>query len=372
MEIPMTKIDTSLYEKSILDSANLSDLEKIHVELFSKSGFFAKAMYNMASLSVDEKKILGQELNSQKNHLSEVFFKKQEELVINGIKQNMLDEKLDLTQPLSNVNVGLLHPLTYSVEEMVNIFASMGFSLKNANDIEEDWYNFTALNVPLSHPARQEHDTFYLNMLDNQGLKKVLRTHTSNVQIRTMMEHTKNKTQPLVLNEPIKIIAPGRTYRSDSDATHSPMFHQMEGLYIDKIENISLAQLKGVLENFCEQYFGLSNLPLRFRSSYFPFTSPSFEVDIQCDRSSANLKIGEGNDWLEVLGCGIVHSNVLENCGIDSKIYGGFAFGLGLERFTMLKYGFRDLRAFYNGDIRWLKHYGLNSAIVPTLTKEYK
>lgn len=360
------------YKDKILSSKSIKDLEEIHFTLFSKSGYFAQELSSMAKLTVEEKKIKGQEINSLKNSLLECFLQQQDLLIHNEINNKMLQERVDLTLPVNSSRRGLLHPLSFSLEEMVEIFSHMGFSIAQGNDIEDDWYNFSALNIPNSHPSRQEHDTFYMSLLDNDGLKKVLRTHTSNVQIRTMMKHTQNKSKPLNIEHPIKIIAPGRTYRSDSDATHSPMFHQMEGLYIDKIENISIAYLKSILNIFCNKYFGYDDLPLRFRVSYFPFTSPSFEVDIKCSKNGNSLVLGQGDDWLEVLGCGIINKNVLENCGIDSTIYSGFAFGMGIERLTMLKYGFGDLREFYQSNLKWLSYYGIDSILMPTLGVDKK
>ena len=232
----------------------------------------------------------------------------------------------------------------------------MGFTVAEGPDIEDDFHNFTALNIPPEHPARQEHDTFYLPERDD-GSRMVLRTHTSPVQIRTMQ-----KTAP-----PIRIIVPGRTFRADSDATHSPMFHQVEGLVID--ETTHMGHLKGTLIEFCRAVFGVEDLPVRFRPSYFPFTEPSAEVDIGCSRQDGQLKIGAGDEWLEILGCGMVHPKVLENCGIDPGRYQGFAFGVGVERIAMLKYGIPDLRPFFDSDLRWLRHYGFLPLEVPSMVR---
>ena len=240
------------------------------------------------------------------------------------------------------------------MDEVIAIFCEMGFLVAEGPDIESDYYNFTALNIPEEHPARQEHDTFYFGP-DEFGNRKVLRTHTSPVQVRTM-----EKTKP-----PIRVIVPGRTYRSDHDATHSPMFHQCEGLVIG--DDLNMGHLKGCLIDFCRIFFGVDNLPVRFRPSYFPFTEPSAEVDIGCSRKDGEFKIGEGEDWLEILGSGMVNPRVLDNCGIDSKKYQGFAFGMGLERIAMLKYGIPDLRPFFDSDLRWMKHYGFLPYDLPTI-----
>ena len=249
---------------------------------------------------------------------------------------------------------GRIHPITQTIDELTAIFCEMGFTVAEGPDIETDYYNFEALNFPPDHPARQDHDTFYLQP-DAEGRRKVLRTHTSPVQVRTM-----EKTTP-----PIRIIVPGRTFRSDHDATHSPMFHQVEGLVIDK--KTHMGHLKGCLIDFCRAFFGIDDLPVRFRPSYFPFTEPSAEVDIGCSRKGGGLTIGAGDDWLEILGSGMVHPNVLRYAGIDPTVYQGFAFGMGIERIAMLKYGIPDLRPFYDTDLRWLKHYGFVPIAQPTV-----
>jgi phenylalanyl-tRNA synthetase alpha chain len=348
--------------KEIESAQSLKITEDLHQKLFSKSGYFAERMKQLANLSVEEKKSFGKTINEQKNILLEALQKKQEDLKLQAINEKIAKEKIDLSLPINGVKSGGVHPISYTIDQMIAIFAELGFKVALGQEMEEDWYNFTALNVPAHHPARQDHDTFYLNMLDEKGQKKLLRTHTSNVQIRTMMDHAKQDK-----DFPISIIAPGKTYRSDSDATHSPMFHQIEGLFVDKRENVSVPQLKAVLMQFLSKFFEVEDLPLRLRPSYFPFTSPSYEVDIVCDRSKDQLIIGSGNDWLEVLGCGIVHPNVLKNCGIDPEIYGGFAFGMGIERLTMLKYGFKDLRTLFEGDIRWLAYNNISALKTPSL-----
>ena len=270
------------------------------------------------------------------------------------LNAKLLAEKIDVTLPVRPESNGFIHPISQTIEEVVAILGEMGFAVAEGPELEDDWYNFTALNIPEDHPARQEHDTFYLPGVGEKG-RKVLRTHTSPVQIRTMMN-----SEP-----PMRIIAPGRTYRCDYDATHSPMFHQIEGLVVD--EATHMGHLKGCLIDFCRAYFDIDELPVRFRPSYFPFTEPSAEVDIGCSRKGGEFKIGHGEDWLEILGCGMVNNKVLENCGIDSTKYQGFAFGIGIERLAMLKYGIPDLRTFYESDLRWLRHYGFQALDVPSM-----
>ncbi len=359
----MDNVKKNQYSTKIQNSGSLKELELIHFELFSKSGLFSTLMGEMKSLSIEEKKERGQFLNSIKAELMELFSSKSEELKEKELNDKIKSEHLDLSLPVQGLHQGGIHPISNAIEQIIAIFDTMEFEVAVANEIEEDWYNFTALNVPLHHPARQDHDTFYLNSKDTQGKRKVLRTHTSNTQIRTMMA----QKDELEKGKPIKIIAPGRTYRSDSDATHSPMFHQVEGLYVDKKENISVPLLKSILANFCSTFFGVEDMPMRFRPSYFPFTSPSYEVDMQCDKSGSQLVLGKGLDWMEILGSGIVHTNVLENCGIDSEKYAGLAFGMGIERLVMLKYGFKDLREMYKGDIRWLNYYNINPSKTPSI-----
>ncbi len=268
--------------------------------------------------------------------------------------QRLAGERVDVTLPARPESEGRIHPVSQTIDEIVQIFGEMGFKVAEGPDIEDDFHNFTALNIPESHPARQMHDTFYLPE-QADGSRLVLRTHTSPVQIR----HMRNNKPP------IRIIAPGRTYRCDSDMTHSPMFHQVEGLVVD--ETTHMGHLKGCLIDFCRTYFGVAELPVRFRPSFFPFTEPSAELDIGCSRAGGELKIGQGSDWLEILGCGMVHPKVLSMSGIDPTRYQGFAFGMGIERIAMLKYGIPDLRTFYEADLRWLKHYGFLPLDIPNL-----
>jgi phenylalanyl-tRNA synthetase alpha chain len=333
------------YLAQIAASDNLDGLDAIRVDALGKKGNISTAMKNLGQLDGDARREAGQVLNEIKTTISDAIVAKKAELARAALDARLVSEKVDVTLSARPEAEGRIHPLSRTLEEVTAIFAEMGFSVAEGPDIESDFYNFTALNIPPEHPARQEHDTFYLTP-DDAGNRKVLRTHTSPVQIRTM-----EKMEP-----PIRIIAPGRTYRSDHDATHSPMFHQCEGLVIGK--DIHMGHLKGCLIDFCRAFFGVDDLPVRFRPSYFPFTEPSAEVDIGCSREGGGLKIGAGDDWLEILGSGMVNPKVLEICGIDPNEYQGFAFGMGLERIAMLKYGIPDLRPFYDSDLRWMRHYG--------------
>ena len=329
----------------IKEANSLDDLENLRVQVLGKKGSITSLMKQLGSLEPDKRREAGQILNSlQKNIIESIDNKKSslEEIYLN---EKLRNESLDITLPTRPENIGRIHPLSKTMDEVISIFAQMGFTVAEGPDIESDFYNFTALNIPQEHPARQEHDTFYFNE-DENGERKVLRTHTSPVQIRTMEK----------LKPPLRVIVPGRTYRSDHDATHSPMFHQCEGLVIG--DNLNMSHLKGCLIDFCRIFFGVDDLPVRFRPSYFPFTEPSAEVDIGCSRKSGELIIGEGDEWLEILGSGMVNPRVLQNCGLDPNEHQGFAFGMGLERVAMLKYGIPDLRPFFDSDLRWMKHYG--------------
>ncbi|MEE8499888.1 MAG: phenylalanine--tRNA ligase subunit alpha, partial [Kiloniellales bacterium] len=302
------------------------------------------------------RKAAGQALNRLKAGVAEALEARRAELAEAELEARLAEERIDVTLPVRPDRLGRIHPISQTMEELVAIFGEMGFTVAEGPDIEDDFHNFTALNIPPEHPARQEHDTFYLPALAGGG-RMVLRTHTSPVQIRTMQ-----RTQP-----PIRIIVPGRTFRADSDATHAPMFHQVEGLVVDQTAH--MGHLKGTLIEFCRAFFGVADLPVRFRPSYFPFTEPSAEVDIGCTRAGGQLKIGHGEDWLEILGCGMVHPKVLDNCGIDPTRYQGFAFGMGIERIAMLKYGIPDLRSFFDSDLRWLRHYGFVPLEAPSLVR---
>ena len=336
------------------EAATADALEAIRVEALGKKGEITGLMKTLGTLAPEERKTFGQQLNLVKDAVTAAIETRKAALVDAAIEGRLATEKLDMTLPARPGAVGRIHPISQTIDEIIAIFGEMGFGVREGPDIEDDFHNFEALNIPADHPARQMQDTFYLPArLD--GSQMVLRTHTSPVQVRTMQSE----------KPPLRIICPGRTYRVDSDMTHSPMFHQVEGLVID--ETTHMGHLKGCLQDFCRAFFGIDDLKLRFRPSYFPFTEPSAEVDIGCDRSGGELKLGNYGDWLEILGCGMVHPKVLEMCGIDSTRYQGFAFGMGIERIAMLKYGIPDLRTFFESDLRWLKHYGFSFLDQPSL-----
>ena len=329
----------------IKEANSLDDLENLRVQVLGKKGSITSLMKQLGSLEPVKRREVGQILNSLQRNIIVSIDNKKSSLEETYLNEKLKNESLDITLPTRPENIGRIHPLSKTMDEVISIFAQMGFTVAEGPDIESDFYNFTALNIPQEHPARQEHDTFYFNE-DENGERKVLRTHTSPVQIRTMEK----------LKPPLRVIVPGRTYRSDHDATHSPMFHQCEGLVIG--DKLNMSHLKGCLIDFCRIFFGVDDLPVRFRPSYFPFTEPSAEVDIGCSRKSGELIIGEGDEWLEILGSGMVNPRVLQNCGLDPNEHQGFAFGMGLERVAMLKYGIPDLRPFFDSDLRWMKHYG--------------
>jgi phenylalanyl-tRNA synthetase alpha chain len=328
-------------------AADLQALEAVRVSALGKSGSISALLKTLGTMSPDERRERGPAINGLRDTVAAEIAARRLELEEAALDAQLKAEALDLTLPAPPMRRGTLHPTLRTLDEMVAIFAEMGFAVAEGPDIEDDWHNFTALNFPPKHPAREMHDTFFLAP-DETGERKVLRTHTSPVQVRTMMSQ-----QP-----PIRIIAPGRTYRCDSDQTHTPMFHQVEGLVIDK--GIHMGHLKWTLETFVERFFERRGVGARFRPHHFPFTEPSAEMDIQCDRSGGQLKIGQGSDWLEVVGCGMVHPNVLRNCGLDPAEWQGFAFGFGVDRLAMLKYGMPDLRDMFASDTRWLKHYGFS------------
>ena len=333
---------------------SLDALEQVRIEALGKKGEITQFMKTLGALGPEERRKAGQRLNALKEAVAAALEARKASLAETALDARLAGERVDVTLPPRPEPEGRIHPVSQTIDEIIAIFGEMGFSVAEGPDIEDDFHNFTALNIPPSHPARQMHDTFYLRQ-PTEGAPLVLRTHTSPVQVRHMQKH-----QP-----PIRIIAPGRTYRVDSDMTHSPMFHQVEGLVVD--ETTHMGHLKGCLIDFCRAYFGVADLPVRFRPSFFPFTEPSAEVDIGCSRSGGELRIGEGGDWLEILGCGMVHPKVLEMCGIDPARYQGFAFGMGIERIAMLKYGIPDLRTFYEADLRWLRHYGFLPLDIPNL-----
>jgi len=339
---------------SITAATSLDELESVRIDVLGKKGSLSLMMRDLGGMDPEARKTAGQELNKVKTTIADAIAAKQTNLRDAELNDRLAAEAIDVSLPSRPQDDARLHPLSRTIEEVVAIFAEMGFSVAEGPDIESDYYNFTALNIPEEHPARQEHDTFYLPP-DAEGKRKVLRTHTSPVQIRTM-----ENAEP-----PIRIIVPGRTYRSDHDATHSPMFHQCEGLVIG--DKIHMGHLKGCLIDFCRAFFGVDDLPVRFRPSYFPFTEPSAEVDIGCTRDGGGLKIGAGDDWLEILGSGMVNPQVLANCGYDPEKYQGFAFGMGIERIAMLKYGIPDLRTFYDSDLRWMRHYGFLPFDAPSI-----
>ena len=332
----------------ISNAQDVKTLEEVRVGVLGKKGRITEMMKNLGSLSLEEKKEMGKGLNILKSEVEQALEAQKEKLEKAELNARLAKEKVDVTLPIRPEVQGRIHPVSKIYEEVVAIFGEMGFEVAEGPDIEDQFHNFNALNTPANHPARQMQDTFYIPNpeSDNFDDSYVVRTQTSSVQIRTM-----EKQQP-----PIRIIAPGRTYRSDYDATHTPMFHQVEGLVIDK--NITMAHLKGCLYDFVKAFFELDELPVRYRPSYFPFTEPSAEMDIGCKKTKTELKIGAGTDWLEILGCGMVHPNVLRAGGIDPDEYQGFAFGIGMDRLAMLKYGIPDLRTFFESDVRWLKHYG--------------
>lgn len=325
----------------IAQTADLRALDDIRVAILGKSGTLTSILKSLGTLDPDARRALGAAVNEAKTSLTQALDDKRAALQAAALDAKLAQERIDISLPARPDAQGSIHPISRTIEELTAIFGAMGFTVKEGPDIEDDWYNFSALNIPSHHPARAMMDTFYIASTSN--VPPVLRTQTSPMQIRTML------AEP----PPIRIIVPGRTYRADHDATHSPMFHQCEGLVIDR--GITLGHLKGCLSDFLRVYFDNPSLPVRFRASYFPFTEPSMEVDIGWNRKTG--EIGAGGDWLEILGSGMVHPNVLANCGIDPRHYQGFAFGMGIERITMLKHGIADLRLFYESDIRWLRHY---------------
>ncbi|MBA8877801.1 phenylalanine--tRNA ligase subunit alpha [Phyllobacterium myrsinacearum] len=331
-------------------------IEAVRVAALGKKGSISEKLKSLGSMSPEERQTQGPAINGLKNRVTDALTSRKSTLKDAAITERLEKEKLDVTLPVRTAPTerGRIHPISQVVDEITAIFADMGFSIAEGPDVETDYYNFTALNFPEGHPAREMHDTFFFNP-DENGERKLLRTHTSPVQIRTM-----EKQKP-----PIRIVIPGKTYRMDSDATHSPMFHQVEGLVIDKTANV--ANMKWVLEEFCKAFFEVPSLQMRFRPSFFPFTEPSLEVDIQCDRSGNEVKFGQGTDWMEILGCGMVHPNVLRHGGLDPDEYQGFAWGMGIDRIAMLKYGMPDLRDFFDADVRWLQHYGFRPLDMPTL-----
>ncbi len=355
---PVTNIDE--LEASVMADIDAAQdeaaLEAVRVGALGKKGTISAQMKTLGAMSAEERQVAGPALNGLKVRVGEALAIRRDILKREALDARLASETVDVTLPTrpDPLSRGRIHPISQVMDEITAIFADMGFSVAEGPDIETDHYNFTALNFPEGHPAREMHDTFFLNA-DETGDRKVLRTHTSPVQIRTM-----EARQP-----PIRIVIPGKTYRQDSDATHSAMFHQLEGLVVDKSANI--ANMKWVLQEFCKTFFEVEALDMRFRPSFFPFTEPSLEVDIQCDRSGNEVRLGEGSDWMEILGCGMVHPNVLRGVGLDPDVYQGFAWGMGIDRIAMLKYGMPDLRPFFEADQRWIEHYGFRPLDMPTL-----
>jgi phenylalanyl-tRNA synthetase alpha chain len=353
--------DTDALERDLLARVEVAGdeaaLEALRVEALGKQGSISGLMKTLGTMSPDERKEFGPKLNALKDRVTEAIVAKKAAFAEAALDAQLKAEAVDVTLPAVKPRIGTIHPVSQVMEELARIFGEMGFSVEEGPDIETDFNNFTALNFPPKHPAREMHDTFFMNATDQQGARKVLRTHTSPVQVRTMLRQ----------KPPIRMICMGRTFRKDSDATHTPMFHQIEGLVID--ETTSMADLKSVLIAAIKAFFEVDDVRLRFRPHHFPFTEPSAEVDVGCDRSGGQIKIGAGEDWLEILGSGMVHPNVLANCGIDPEKYQGYAFGMGIDRLAMLKYGMPDLRDFFAADTRWLKHYGFSPYLLPGLAQ---
>ncbi|MBI1273870.1 MAG: phenylalanine--tRNA ligase subunit alpha [Alphaproteobacteria bacterium] len=334
-------------------AATLDALEELRVSALGKKGAITGLMKQLSALDGDARKQRGAELNRIKDEITALIDARKAELGRAALDARLAGEQIDITLPARPLPDGRIHPISQTIDEIIEIFGAMGFTLAEGPDIESDFNNFRALNFPPDHPARDMQQTFFLPKTAEETT--VLRTHTSPVQVRTMMNG----------KPPIRVIIPGRTYRCDYDQTHTPMFHQVEGLVID--ETTTMAELKGCLMDFLRTFFAIPDLPARFRPSFFPFVEPGAEVDIGCSRAGGKLKLGNHGDWLEILGCGMVHPNVLRNCGLDPEKYQGFAFGMGIERIAMLKYGIPDLRTFFEADLRWLRHYGFSALDIPSL-----
>jgi len=341
---------------AIAAAADEAALEAVRVAALGKKGSISALLATLGKMSPEERKSQGAAINAVKDAVTEAIAARREVLKSAALDARLARETLDVTLPTREtpVETGRIHPLSQVMDELTAIFADMGFAFAEGPDIETDDYNFTRLNFPEGHPAREMHDTFFFNPKAD-GSRLLLRTHTSPVQVRTMLNQA----------PPIRVICPGRTYRIDSDATHTPQFHQVEGLVIDKGSH--LGHLKWILHEFCKAFFEVDKVNMRFRPSFFPFTEPSMEVDIQCRRDKGEIRFGEGEDWLEILGCGMVHPNVLRACNIDPDVYQGFAWGMGVDRIAMLKYGMPDLRALFEADVRWISHYGFRPLDLPTL-----
>ena len=338
----------------IASAASEAALEEVRVAALGKKGAVSERMKTLGKMSPEERKEMGPALNGLKTRIADAIEAKKAELEEAALDARLASEKVDVTLPVAPEAKGLIHPVSQVTDEIIAIFSAMGFSVAEGPDIEDDFHNFTALNFPADHPAREMHDTFFFEPKED-GSRMLLRTHTSPVQIRTMMTE----------KPPLRIVIPGRTFRCDSDQTHTPMFHQVEGLVIDK--ETHMGHLKGTLEAFAKAYFEVDSVRTRFRPHFFPFTEPSAEMDIGYERVGKEIRIGQGEKWMEILGCGMVHPNVLRNCGLDPDEYQGFAFGMGVDRLAMLKYGIPDLRDFFAADARWLEHYGFDPLDTPSL-----
>jgi phenylalanyl-tRNA synthetase alpha chain len=342
---------------AIAAAASPEALEAVRVSAMGKSGSVTALLKTLGGMTPEERLVEGPRLNGLREAITAALAARKNELESVALNARLVAERQDMTLPVAPALTGSIHPVSQVMDELAEIFADLGFAVATGPEIEDDWHNFSALNIPETHPARAMHDTFYFPDADAQGRKMLLRTHTSPVQIRTMM------TQ----KPPIRIIAPGRVYRSDSDATHTPMFHQVEGLVIDR--GVTLANLRWTLETFIKAFFEVDDVSLRFRPSYFPFTEPSVEVDVgYSSKTGKPAAAGDVDKWLEVLGSGMVHPRVISACGLDPNEYQGFAFGCGIDRLAMLKYGMNDLRPFFDADLRWLKHHGFSAFDVPTLS----
>ncbi|WBU56900.1 phenylalanine--tRNA ligase subunit alpha [Paracoccus sediminicola] len=355
----MTDLDQlrSTYLTRVADAAHADALEEVRLAALGKKGEISLKMRELGKMTPEERQTTGAALNRLKAEIDAAIRARKTEMEDAALDARLREEWLDVTMPGRPRRQGTIHPVSQVMEEVTQIFADMGFSVAEGPQVESDWYNFDALNIPPEHPARQEHDTFFMHRAEGDDRPPhVLRTHTSPVQIRAM-----EKT-----GAPIRVIAPGRVYRMDMDQTHTPMFHQVEGLAIGR--DISMANLKWVLEEFCRAFFEVEAVELRFRASHFPFTEPSAEVDIRCSWEGGSLKIGQGDSWMEILGSGMVHPKVLEAAGVDPTEWQGFAFGMGIDRLAMLKYGIPDLRAFFESDLRWLRHYGFAAGDVPSVS----
>ena len=361
----VSKIEAELTAE-VAAAADVPGLEAVRVGALGKSGSVSALLKTLGAMSPEERKVRGPEINGLRDRVAAAIAARKAELEAAALDAQLKAETLDLSLPSAPRRKGAVHPTLQVMDEMIAIFAGMGFGVAEGPDIEDDFHNFTALNFPPKHPAREVHDTFFFNTRPD-GERKLLRTHTSPVQIRTMQRTNTPPPASWIAGgqePPIRVVIPGRTYRKDSDQTHTPMFHQMEGLVIDR--NIHMGHLKWTLETFVKRFFEIDSVVSRFRPHYFPFTEPSAEMDIQCDRSGGEMKIGQGAQWLEVLGCGMVHPNVLKSCGLDPDQWQGFAFGMGIDRLAMLKYGIPDLRDMFAADVRWLDHYGFSAFQAPS------